>query len=84
MMVRFGGGRLENPFEELKELKLSRSVEDNIVEFELYSQCDRLLEQQFLVHSLVVYLLIFVLVCMPSSLVMLQTGSWILGPISKT
>ncbi|MCI32237.1 retrotransposon gag protein, partial [Trifolium medium] len=49
MMARFGGGRLENPFEELKELKQTGSVEDYVAEFELYSsQCGRLPEQQFL------------------------------------
>lgn len=49
MMARFGGGRLDNPFEELKELKQTGSVEEYIAEFELYSsQCGRLPEQQFL------------------------------------
>ncbi|PNX97560.1 retrotransposon-related protein, partial [Trifolium pratense] len=49
MMARFGGDRLENPFEELKELKQSGTVADYIAEFELYSsQCGRLPEQQFL------------------------------------
>lgn len=49
MMIRFGGGRLENPFEELKELKQNGSVEEYVAEFELYSsQCGRLPEQQFL------------------------------------
>ncbi|XP_058782209.1 uncharacterized protein LOC131656527 [Vicia villosa] len=49
MMARFGGGRFENPFEELKDLKQSETVEDYIAEFELCSsQCERLPEQQFL------------------------------------
>ncbi|MCI16206.1 enzymatic polyprotein, partial [Trifolium medium] len=49
LIVRFGEGRLENPFEELKDLKQTTCVEDYIAEFELYSsQCGRLPEQQFL------------------------------------
>ncbi|XP_073225787.1 uncharacterized protein [Cicer arietinum] len=49
LIICFGGGRLENPFEELKELKQFGYMEDYIVEFELYSsQCGRLPEQQFL------------------------------------
>ncbi|XP_050914793.1 uncharacterized protein LOC127129699 [Lathyrus oleraceus] len=49
MMAVFGGGRLENPFEELKDLKQSETVEDYIAEFEFCSsQCGRLPEQQFL------------------------------------
>jgi hypothetical protein len=37
MMMRFGAGRLDNPFEELKELKQTSSVEEYVAEFELYS-----------------------------------------------
>ncbi|KAI5427202.1 hypothetical protein KIW84_032571 [Lathyrus oleraceus] len=37
MMSRLGGGRLENPFEELKELKQTSSMEEYIAEFKLYS-----------------------------------------------
>ncbi|XP_050915219.1 uncharacterized protein LOC127130207 [Lathyrus oleraceus] len=49
MMARFGGRRLENPFEELKDLKQSETVEDYIAEFKLCSsQYGRLPEQQFL------------------------------------
>lgn len=34
MMARFGGGRLENPFEEFKELTQTGSVEDYVAEFD--------------------------------------------------
>lgn len=49
LVIRFRAGRLENPYEELKELKQAGSVEDYIAEFELYSsQCGRLSEAQYL------------------------------------
>lgn len=49
LVVRFGTGRLENPFEELKEIKQKGSVEDYIEDFEMFSaQCGRLSERQFL------------------------------------
>lgn len=49
MILRFGAGRLKNPFEELKELCQTGSMEDYIASFELFSsQCGRLPENQFL------------------------------------
>lgn len=48
-MTRFGTGRLDDPFEELKGMNQKGTVEEYIAEFELYSsQCGRLPEQQFL------------------------------------
>lgn len=49
LLARFGAGRLDNPFEELKEIKQRGSVNDYIEEFEVFSsQCGRLPEQKFL------------------------------------
>lgn len=49
LVARFGTGRLENPFEELKEIKQKGSIEDYIEDFEMFSaQCGRLTERQFL------------------------------------
>lgn len=49
LVARFGAGRLDNTFEELKEIKQKGSVEDHIKEFELFStQCGRLPERHFL------------------------------------
>lgn len=48
MVTRFGVRRLENPFEELKELRKSGSIEEYITDFELFSsQCGKLPENQF-------------------------------------
>lgn len=52
-MSRLGGGRLENPFEELKELKQTGSMEEYIAEFKLYSsQCGCFPERQFMGYSM--------------------------------
>jgi hypothetical protein len=49
LIARYGGRRLENPFEELSTLKQSGSVEDFIEAFELLSsQVGRLPEDQYL------------------------------------
>lgn len=48
-MMRFGGGCLDNPFKELKELDQTSLVEEYIAELELYlSRAGRFLERQFL------------------------------------
>lgn len=47
--MRFGVGRLENPFKEIKELRQIGSIEDYITEFKLFSsQCGGLPKNQFL------------------------------------
>ncbi|MCH91412.1 retrotransposon gag protein [Trifolium medium] len=49
LIVRYGGRRLENPFEELMTLKQSGSVEEFVEAFELLSsQVGRLHEEQYL------------------------------------
>lgn len=49
MLVRFGMGRLDNPFEELRGVKQTGTVDEYIVEFEIFSsQCGQLPETQFL------------------------------------
>ncbi|GAU35601.1 hypothetical protein TSUD_295370 [Trifolium subterraneum] len=49
LIPRYGGRRLENPFEELSTLKQSGSVEDFVEPFELLSsQVGRLPEEQYL------------------------------------
>lgn len=49
LVARFSFGILDNPYEELKEMKQEGTVEDCILEFELYSsQCGKLPELQFL------------------------------------
>lgn len=45
----FGIGRLDNPFEELRDVRQIVSVDDYISEFGVFSsQCGRMLEVQFL------------------------------------
>ncbi|PNX66761.1 pentatricopeptide repeat-containing protein [Trifolium pratense] len=49
MIARYGGRRLENPFEELSALRQSGSVEEYVEAFELLSsQVGRLPEEQYL------------------------------------
>ncbi|PNY17068.1 retrotransposon-related protein [Trifolium pratense] len=49
LIARYGGRRLENPFEELSALKQTGSVEDYVEAFELLSsQVGRLPEEQYL------------------------------------
>lgn len=49
LVAQFGVGRLDNPYEELKGMRQTGTVEEYISEFELYSsQCGRLMELQFL------------------------------------
>ncbi|GAU35803.1 hypothetical protein TSUD_155780 [Trifolium subterraneum] len=49
LIARYGGRRLENPFEELSTLKQTGSVEDYVESFELLSsQVGRLPEEQYL------------------------------------
>ncbi|GAU10042.1 hypothetical protein TSUD_272800 [Trifolium subterraneum] len=51
LIARYGGRRLENPFEELLTLKHSGSVEDFVESFELLSsQVGRLPEEQYLCY----------------------------------
>lgn len=48
-MAHFGRGRLDNPYEELKEMQQGGTVDEYISEFELYSsQCGKLPESQYL------------------------------------
>lgn len=45
LVARFGFGRLDNLYEELKEMRQKGTVEEYILEFELYSsQCEKLHE----------------------------------------
>ena len=49
MIARYGGRRLENPFEELSTLRQTGSVEEFVEAFELLSsQVGRLPEEQYL------------------------------------
>lgn len=49
LIARYGGRRLENPFEELSTLRQTGSVEEFVEAFELLSsQVGRLLEEQYL------------------------------------
>lgn len=49
LLVRFGMGRLGNPYEELRDIKQTGTVNEYIAEFEVfYSECGRLPEVQFL------------------------------------
>ncbi|MCI40846.1 pentatricopeptide repeat-containing protein, partial [Trifolium medium] len=49
LIARYGGRRLENPFEELSALKQTGSVEEFVEAFELLSsQVGRLPEEQYL------------------------------------
>lgn len=49
LIARYGGRRLENPFEELSTLRQTGSVEEFVEAFELFSsQVGRLPEEQYL------------------------------------
>lgn len=49
LLVRFGIGRLDNPFEELRDVKQIGTVDDYMAEFEVFSsQCGRMPDVQFL------------------------------------
>lgn len=48
LLVHFGMGRLDNLFEEHRDVKQTGMVNEYIAEFEVFSQCGRLLEASFL------------------------------------
>lgn len=56
LIERYGGRQCDNPFEELKDLKQSGSVDEYITQFEyVSSQVGRLPEEQYLGYLVLIF-----------------------------